>query len=286
MRMRQWLPSSLVAGGVIVAFAAAGVAFFLLPSWVISDTAFVQSRTATAERLRARNEVRTAGVALLGLLGVVAGSVLTWRTVRLTREGQLTDRYARAIEGLAGHEEASQLGAIYALEGVARTSARDHWSITTQLVEYLRSQAGPWLVEAGHDPLGPRTVSARLDAVAGAIGRRRARWDRGRALSLAGLDLRNVDLAQADLRRANLSGSNLSGAFLQHARLDEALLVGAQMREAHLDAASLRKADLTDAALDDARLPNTKLRGAKLVRTSCTETLREAKGLPRGFAGG
>jgi Pentapeptide repeats (8 copies) len=284
--MPRWLPNSLVAGIVIIAFAASVVAFFLLPSLVVGSTAFVGSPTisAEAERLHARNEVRTAGVALLGLFGVIVGSVLTWRTVRLTRDGQLTDRYARGVEGLASREEPAQLGAIYALEGVARTSPRDHWPIMSQLVEYLRGTTGPWRQASGADPVGDRAVPATVDAVAGVIGRRHSRWDRGGTLNLAALDLRNVDLAGADLREANLSKSNLSGAFLQGARLDGASLVDALFYGSHLDDASLRGADLTDAHLENARLNAADLHGATLIRIGHTGTIRLAKGLPAGFA--
>ena len=108
-------------------------------------------------------------------------------------------------------DEAAQLGAIYALEGVARSSPRDHWPIMEQLVQYLRNNAGAWDAASDDDPLESRAVPAGVDAVTRAIGRRRSRWDRKRRLDLTALDLRNVDLSDADLRFANLTGSNLGG---------------------------------------------------------------------------
>jgi hypothetical protein len=284
--VRQSLSNWLVAGGVAFALAAGGFAYFVLPSLIVNDAVFNERSTAASvesERLKDRNEVRVSSIALLTLLGLVVGSVLTWRTVRLTREGQLTDRYAKAVEGLAGDERASQLGAIYALEGIARISHRDHWSIMELLVERLREQVGTW-TPARNDVTARRSVSPEVDAITRALGRRHSRWDR-RHLNLTGLDLRNVDFSDADLRRANLSGSNLSGAFFNAARLDGALFVGAFLRHAHLDGASMRKADLTDAALEHARLQKADFSGAKIRRAQFTSPVRGARGLPDSITG-
>jgi hypothetical protein len=44
----------------------------------------------------------------------------------LSREGQATDRYTKAIEQLGSDKIDVRIGGIYALERVARDSPRDH----------------------------------------------------------------------------------------------------------------------------------------------------------------
>jgi hypothetical protein len=48
------------------------------------------------------------------------------RTHELTEQGQVTDRYTKAIEQLGSKELDVRIGGIYALERIARDSAKDH----------------------------------------------------------------------------------------------------------------------------------------------------------------
>ena len=48
------------------------------------------------------------------------------RTHELTEQGQVTDRYTKAIEQLGSEKLDVRIGGIYALERIARDSARDH----------------------------------------------------------------------------------------------------------------------------------------------------------------
>jgi hypothetical protein len=59
--------------------------------------------------------------------GVFAAAALVYtaRNFQLSREGQVTERYTRAIEQLGSKELDVRLGGIYALERVARDSARE-----------------------------------------------------------------------------------------------------------------------------------------------------------------
>jgi hypothetical protein len=51
---------------------------------------------------------------------------LTRRTVDLTEQGQVTDRYTKAIEQLGSDKLDVRIGGIYALERVTHDSERDH----------------------------------------------------------------------------------------------------------------------------------------------------------------
>jgi hypothetical protein len=270
---------------VLAALGIGAFFYFAAPGLIVSDKR-IAGKTGDAlkqeeQRLKARNDARTAGVQLIGVLGLVVGSLLTWRTVRLTREGQITDRFAAAVENLDGDKaQSTQLGAVYALERIARDSRRDHWPVMEILVGYLHEQADP-----APDPKerGSYTVKPQVQAVARVLGRRRARWDGDdNEISLAGLDLRNIRLPDADLRRANLSESNLSGAFLERANLDGATLRKTVLRGAHLDGARAHGATI-GADFTGARLDGVDFRDATYKRaTFAPATAAKARGLPPG----
>jgi hypothetical protein len=224
--MRAWRrfvsPGGRIALAVLAPIAVAAalwVVWVELPSRAVDDSRFDATKEITAkdgnkleeQRLKARSDTRTAGAQVLGVLALVVGGLATWWTVRLTREGQITDRYASAIEHLGekGQEPARRLGGIYALERIARDSARDHWPIMELLVGHLRETA----------PLQPDDETsdhvADVGAIATVLIRRKAwRERRDQILELWRLDLRSVRLNKADLRRANFARSDLSGAYL------------------------------------------------------------------------
>lgn len=85
--------------------------------------------------------------AALGLF-VVVGAFATWRQVHVTREGQITDRYTKAIDQLGRNDALDvQLGGIYALERIARDSPHDRATIVEVLTAFVR----------GHAPSSQRT---------------------------------------------------------------------------------------------------------------------------------
>ena len=57
------------------------------------------------------------------------------------QERRITDSFTKAVELLGKPELEVRLGAIYALERIARESKRDHWPIMETLTAYVRSRA-------------------------------------------------------------------------------------------------------------------------------------------------
>ncbi len=113
-----------------------------------------------------RNEVVRTFVQSVGGLVLVSGAYVTWRNMRvnqrnqqinldnqlenqkanrererLTQEGQVTERYTKAVEQLGSDKLAVRLGGIYALEQIARDSERDYWPILEVLTAYVRANA-------------------------------------------------------------------------------------------------------------------------------------------------
>ena len=80
----------------------------------------------------------------IGVIGILFGLRFTWlreRTVQIAQEGQITERFARAIGQLGDTKLEVRLGGIYALERIARDSTRDHWTIMEVLTAYVRENA-------------------------------------------------------------------------------------------------------------------------------------------------
>jgi uncharacterized protein YjbI with pentapeptide repeats len=162
-----------------------------------------------------------------------------------------------------------RLGAIYALERIARDSERDHWPIMEILTAYVREHA-PWEGEKEQNNqllwgVRPK-LAADIQAILTVIGRRTRTYGKGEDHPL--------NLTCTDLRGAQLWEAHLEGAFLSKSCLDRAILAwshleGASLREAHLEGVELVHADLTGANLDGAYLTgasiiNTCLAGASL----------------------
>lgn len=252
--------------------AACWFVFFRVPEIVVST-----EDLAKADWLKSRNDVRTAGIQLLGFFAVAAGGLLTWRTIRLNREGQITDRYSQAIEHLGAEEPETRLGGIYALERIARDSRRDHWPIMELLVDYLRRHA-PWPRPDTQTLAGRR---AEIEAITTVLRRRRARYEtRSQRLNLSGVDLKVARLAGANLEGAILSESNLAGAFLERARLRGAKLINTDLKAARLDGANLRDADARGANFAGAWLRKADLRNAKIEEATFNDArLGGAKGV-------
>ncbi|WP_409186552.1 hypothetical protein F9C11_20890 [Amycolatopsis sp. VS8301801F10] len=61
--------------------------------------------------------------------------------VRLSKQGQVTDRFAKAVEQLGGDSLSVRLGAIYALERVARDSPPDQPAVLQVLTTFVREHA-------------------------------------------------------------------------------------------------------------------------------------------------
>ncbi len=252
----------------VVLFAM--VAVFLLAGLLVRPRGAVTA----AERLKAESDARTTIVQALGGLALLSGLYFTARTLRLNaqtlevnREGQITERFTRAIDQLGEPEEeklAIRLGGIYALERIARDSKDDHGPIMEVLTAFVREQAR-WQVNA---PESSRPA-ADVQAVVTVLGRRsgQRRGEKEAKLDLREVDLRGADLTGAHLEWADLTGAHLEGATLLRAHLEEANLLRAPLEAAHLLGAPLEGAVLLAAHLEGAALLGTHLEGANLLRT-------------------
>jgi uncharacterized protein YjbI with pentapeptide repeats len=212
----------------------------------------------------ARNNARgnllalTAGLAGFGALLVAARNFTLQRrslqlaqesqrrTHELTEQGQVTDRYTKAIEQLGSDKVGICIGGVYALERIAGDSVRDHPTVMEVLSAFIREH-----VHEGSSP----NVTADIQAALSVLGRRHPDFDR-----------RDINLKNAHLIGAVLNGAHLTHADLTRADLTGAELIGAEPIGADLTGADLTRADLIDADLSHADLRSANLTEANLRR--------------------
>lgn len=249
-----------------IGLAALGAVVFVLFIFVLPGVLANGTFETDAERLKAENDVRA--TLLQGLAGafLLVGLYFTARTLQLNREGQITERFTRAIDQLGSATLDVRLGGVYALERIANDSENDRETIFAVLAAFIREHARRQLDdspdgEEGTPPAGERRPPEDVQTTATVLGRRSWR-ERDRELDLSRTDLRGVNLEHANLEGATFEGANLGGANLGFARLAKARFRQAQLQHSHLFGANLAHATLPGADLARANLQRANLEGA------------------------
>jgi len=261
---------------LVLAAAGLGVLILLAPRWLLD---WDLAGATTADRAKAVTEIRESLLKAVGGLAVVLGAAATWRQLKLTRHGQVTDAFSAAITQLGDPVLDVRLGGIYALERIARSSPADLRAVEEVLCLFVKNR--PPDDRAGHVAmvvLGRRRVRRPvrplpLDRVS--LREVRLRFANLDAADLHFADLTGAVLYGADLTRADLTGVSLAGAVLVETRLyqadlRDAVLAGTLAEGADLRGADLSRADLTGARLTRARLTHADLRGADLSGADLT----------------
>jgi Pentapeptide repeats (8 copies) len=304
---RQWIALALAGGLIALAGLTAtigvgktllilgGVVLVcLLAAWALVAPARLAPPLAASElerlsgserleaanaRLKLQNDLRTTAMQAIAGLAVLAGAILAFQQLtedrqqaaadrELTRQGQASERFTRAISQLGSNRREVQLGAIYGLEQIAKQAPDNRLVVTEVLVAYLHRRA-PRSANATTAPSTElRERAPDVQAALTILGRRLNELDPLnlpyppdphldlRALDLRGADLYQADLSLADLRgtdlrnatigRVNLSFATLHRADLRGARLWQTTLVGADLRRADLRRTDLSEADLLE----------------------------------------
>jgi hypothetical protein len=258
-------------------FGIVGVTFFVVVVvlWILVQPETAQDRTRFFQ---------TVG-AIVGGSALLFGLYFTAQTLRINREGQITERFTRAIDQLgATYDDGTprieiRLGGIYALERIAGDSPeRDYSTVMEVLTAYVRENTrqapGPskrsseesssplhplrrWFRSTANAnevaeqaaPLEPRRPTADIQAILDVLRRAQNRVPKEyrTSLDLHEAFLRGAALFGANLRGANLYNANLQKAILQEADLQEAILLGAKVTDAQLaDTLSLQGATMPD----------------------------------------
>jgi uncharacterized protein YjbI with pentapeptide repeats len=184
----------------------------------------------------------------------------------LTRQGQITERFTKAIDQLGATNNEGKnkkleirLGGIYALDRIARESEGDYRPIMEILTAYVRQNAPlrteKESTEAGSDD-GASAPDPDVQAIMTVLRRRTRSFGHGEPEPL--------DLHETNLVGANLAGADLTKADLPGAVLTYAVLTKADLTQADLSEATLLRANLWGATLTGALLPSANLAGAFL----------------------
>lgn len=276
-RAMLWMTLGLLAGGLLLAC----VLIFpqrLYPSFTRSELEAQQLMgkdriDAVNDRLNLQNDARTTLLQGLGGSVLLLGAYFTWRQLRhsvesgreqheLDRQGQITERFTRAVDQLGSPSLDVRLGGLYALERIARDSAEDRGPIAEILAAYVRVHAALPSDDARHlpapDPLLPwlRNRAADLQAALYVLGRRPP-----------GQEAARLDVSRVDLRRCYLRG-----ARLVRIRCRDSTLAGSWLHEADLSASDLTRTDLREVSLTGAKLCGARLQAADLRGADLTGT--------------
>jgi uncharacterized protein YjbI with pentapeptide repeats len=291
----RWLVRAIVA--VVLVLAIAWVLFVPVADWLAHHDVGTATGSLHETALdNARDRLLTLGAGLFAA-GALLFTALNFNLLRrnsekadqwqrhsyeLTEQGQVTDRYTKAIEQLGSATVDVTIGGIYALERIAYDSPRDQSTVMEVLTACIREHSNQPLHEPTAEPgrHEPEPVTRPdIQAAVTVIGRRDTKYDRRRInlrqVHLPGADLPGANLADADLTSVNLTSAVLSEADLTSADLTGAKLSYAKLRSTKLTGANLayallRGADLTNAKLDNANLREADLRDAKLHRANLT----------------
>ena len=270
-----------ILGGCLLIFA-----LIWLPKWQAA-----RPELTTKERFEVENDARKTLAEIVGGAALLMGLYFTWSSLEVSREGQVTERFTRAIDQLGDNKLEIRLGGIYALERIARDSKKDHWPIMEVLTANVRETA-PWPPKppkdaqpskgdqspqeeppTTHEQRPPRPA-ADIQAILTVLGRRVRGFDPGedQRLHLADTDLRGADLGNAHLERADLGNAHLERAYLVRVHLEGAILWNAHLEGVYIWNAHLEGANLSGAHLEEAHLEGANLRGAHLERASLMGT--------------
>lgn len=261
------------------------------------------------EEATLENQYRATLAQVLGGVAIGIGLYYTWRRIniaedslkvtqenleatqkvaqenlKVVQEGQITERFTRAIDQLGNKKIEIRLGGIYALERISKESDKDYWPIMEVLTAYVRNHSG--IDSSSNEKTQTiESVPSDIQAILTVLGRRKYNYnnEESKRLNLSKIYLNGVELIETNLKGINFSSSNLEGANFEGAHLEEAdlryvhsncrtnlifaHLEGANLRWAHFEGTYLNEANFEGANLDDTDFTGARLRLAHFEKT-------------------
>jgi len=247
----------------IIVIVTAVTLLVTLPHWQVAQFGIADPK----DLAEMENSYLATLAQILGGIAVGIGIYFAWGNLTTAREGQITERFTRAIDQLGSVDKDGnpaieiRLGGIYALERISKESEKDYWPIMEILTAYIRKNSPVELAESRDK------ITLDIQAILTVIGKSKNNFNNENSKRL---DLRGTFLQGATLQETNLQGATLQEANLQEVDLQEANLQGADFSEANLQGADLRSshlegADLCSAHIEEAYLYDTHLEKALLL---------------------
>jgi len=270
-----WLLGGLLFSALLL------FAVFWAPIWLV-ELNFDPDQLSSLDPVKyveAVNETR--GILLQALAGffLVVTAFLTWRKIGVHHDQQIAERYTRAVEQLKDDRPEIRIGALLALERVAKDSPADRDAVDQVVAAYARDRANRLKAERSSSPpslqtdveLAPQAVKLgslmhrALDLnVALEILGRRSNYSAGPgSVFLEGLDAEaaHLDGARFDricFRGANFHDSHLNGVQFKECSLHDAKLTSCELDEADFTGADLRGTDFSNSVLEKTTMRDAK----------------------------
>lgn len=262
-----------------------------VPQWQAG--AWARSGNPTPRELfQIENESRGTLGQILSGVAVLTGLIFAWQqlgqtsdNLRVSQEGQITDRFSRAVDQLGSSQFTIRLGGIYALERIARDSPRDYGPVMEVLTAFARQESPV----RGNIVATPVTnapeVPLDVIAVFKVIGRRSAAQvatemkESDQCLDLSGVNAVGVNFSEYNLQNTCWDRSDLRGAILSRANLNDTSFNSAILQQANLDRVAAQRAWFTSANLFKTNLSQSDLSNANLLAANLTEALLQGTNL-------
>ena len=258
--------------------AISGFVLWKVPVWQVR-TSLPESDEKHFDK---ENEARKTLAQILGGAFVLISLYTSTKSFELAREGQMTDRFTKAIEQLGAADNGRpkldvRLGGIYALTRIAGDSPKDQPAIERVLSAYLQTHSPSEVSPIANPSETPVSAALHVDDLGPDIRAILSFLVNRNALTDDPLDLRSTDLRGAQLNHIYLFEANLSRAYLNRAKLAQAILVNSDLTYASLVNADMRLADLRGARIKGANLSfadmgSADLSGANLEGSGLTQT--------------
>ncbi|MGA5895086.1 pentapeptide repeat-containing protein [Streptomyces venetus] len=250
-------------------FLAVGMPWLVIKAPYVIDAEYIDKSKAREGSAALITGLRSALVACVAATGAGIALFYTARTYKLTRRGQVTERFTKALERLGADDDKTyvRIGGILAMEQIVQDAPEQATHAAQVFAQFIRMRTNA----TEHDPAvkNPRpTADVQLALTALTRPTSRTHVQPDERLDLSNLCLAGANLHGADLRDADVRGANLRDAHLGRADLQSADLTNADLTDASLSDASLRKARLLSADLRGAFLLSASLRGASLGSAS------------------
>ncbi|SIM67890.1 pentapeptide repeat-containing protein [Micromonospora cremea] len=201
------------------AFLAVAATALTMAVWLLPEVLTRTNRTISAkDLLDAKNNVRVTLLQAIAGIVLAIGLYFTSRTLKLNHEGQITERYAKAIELLGNEAIDVRVGGVFALERLARDSQADSDTICAVLIAFVSertSEPGRYGRVPLEDP-----INADVQAALTVLGRWHSPIPDG--IRLQGCGFNQAKLFGSSWPRAQFNYCKLNGAGFSEADLTNA----------------------------------------------------------------
>jgi hypothetical protein len=268
--------------GILLITYSIVILVWKLPKWQISvwkNNVDPKSNIEIKDYLAAENSARSTIAQILGGVFVFVGLYFTAvglknsaQTLELSRQGQITERYTKAVLQISNKDQPDiVIGGIYTLGRIPKESPPDHWPIMEVLTAYVR-RASPidrqYLqcdITESPEAILSRAVRPDVQAVMNVLKQRDVEYEKGLTESL---NLQFSDLARVNLFGAHLDKALFDSSIMKGASFDgKATLKGSSFQFANLAYTTFETADLTGAAFRNASC----LTGTNFTQANLTE---------------